>query len=94
MLIDEKEFDRLAMLSALSFSHQKKQESLISLNKVVDFAKKIKVVQVNNAEILSESVTINQLREDVVKPSMAVEKLLANAPEKESSAIIVPKVVD
>jgi len=37
---------------------------------------------------------VNVMREDVVKPSLPVEKGLANAPEKEGAAFKVPKIIE
>jgi len=36
----------------------------------------------------------NVMREDVVKPSLPVEKGLANAPEKEGTAFKVPRIIE
>lgn len=94
MLIDKNEIERMEDLSMLSFTESEKESFTKDLEKMVDFINKIKDINLEDKQILNRSVKISDLREDVVKPSMSVEEILKNAPERDVSAFIVPKVVD
>jgi aspartyl-tRNA(Asn)/glutamyl-tRNA(Gln) amidotransferase subunit C len=37
---------------------------------------------------------VNVFREDIVRPSLAVNKALTNAPEREGDAFAVPKIIE
>ena len=46
-------------------------------------------------EAMSHSFPLNNVfRKDEVKPSMAPEEIVANAPESQDGAFVVPKTVD
>lgn len=94
-MIDEKEFKKLEDLSALSFSKEERDKMLHKLNETIEFIDQIKNFSVNNdSEDVQRSISVEDLRDDIVKPSMPVDELLFNAPEKENGAFLVPKVVD
>ena len=95
MKIDKSTVDRLAKLSKLEFSDEKKLEMVEDFKKMVGFVNTLKEVNTEGVKPLiyvNEDVT-NVLRSDKVEGMLSSEEALKNAPDKDSSYIKVPKVV-
>lgn len=94
MEIELKEIERLAKLSKLSFDDKKLKSFKQEFEKIADFVEQVKSLNVEDDNNFDRVLVVSQLREDEVKPSMPVSEILSNAPEKDDSAFIVPKVVE
>lgn len=97
-MLSKKELEILEKLSEITLTESEKKEILIELNKKIKTIDKIKDFKVCDLEVdyleNIRSVEVEELREDIAKPSMSVDKILYNAPEKEDNAFLVPRVVD
>lgn len=84
----------LANLSRLNFNEEEienfKKEFTQTLNQIDE----LKSVDTENVEFYNRIIDAEDLREDVVKPSLTNEEVLKNAPKKSRGAIVVPKVVE
>src|SRR3954471_18430307 len=90
-LEDVKHVAKLARLS-LSGADLKKFET--QLGSILDYVAKIQQADVTNVEPMAHALPIkNVLREDVVEPSLPLEKVLQNAPETDGPFFKVPKII-
>jgi len=64
------------------------------LESILEYVAKIGEVDVSNVEPIAHALPLhNVLREDVVEPSLPLEKVLQNAPESDGPFFKVPKVI-
>jgi len=87
--------DHVARLARLDLGDE---DSLKMQNQLADILDYIGLLEeLNTDEIPPTSHVIdvaNVMREDVVTASLAVEKGLSNAPEKEGTAFKVPRIIE
>lgn len=84
----------LAQLGKLEFSEEElavKAEEMTDIINLMDTVKEIDITY--DAYKDNHNVYINDLREDVIKDSMATEKVLQNAVNS-NNCFVVPKVVE
>ncbi len=95
MKISKEEVMHIATLSRLRFDEQGLVEMGNQLSNVLGKFETLNAVDVSDvpptAHILPQ---VNVLREDVPTQPMDRDKLLANAPESDGSAYVVPKVLE
>jgi aspartyl-tRNA(Asn)/glutamyl-tRNA(Gln) amidotransferase subunit C len=73
--------DRLAKLSG-------------QLESIIEYVDKLQKADVSGVEPMAHALPIsNVFREDVVEPSLPVEKVLGNAPDSDPPFFRVPKVI-
>ena len=95
MKIDDKMISYLEDLSNFTLSEPEKTKLKGDLTKIIESFECIKKV---DAKGVSQSIhpfdEVNNLREDVVIPSMDRELLLKNAPKRDEAAFVAPKTVE
>ena len=65
------------------------------LNHILDQYAKLAELDTDAIPPTAQTIELeNILREDVVKPSLPVEAVLSNAPEREGDFIVVPAILD
>ena len=85
---------KLANLAKLELSREESEEMIKELNLVLEWVEKIKEIDTENFEPLSNmSREINRLREDEAGPSHDPHSVLLNAPEVKSGYFKVPIVI-
>lgn len=93
--IDDNDVEHIASLAALTLSDEERNAHKKHLQKMLDTFEVLDRFDVSDvpptAHILS---AVNVLRDDVVVESYPVENLLANAPQSEDGAYVVPRVVE
>lgn len=86
--------DKVAALSKLHLTPQEKADMKKELADIIDFTAQL---QDTDCEGLAQTAHVvalsNVLREDIARPSMDREDLLANAPQSQNGYLFVPKVV-
>ena len=86
--------DKLAHLARLKFSDEEKESLKKDLGQMIGFIDKLNELDTEGVEpLLHMSSRVNVLREDVVKGSVSREEALLNAPQKNDSFFLVPKVI-
>ncbi len=94
MAISIKDVEHIAKLAKLTFNAEELERFTRELNKIIEYVEKLNELDTSNVEPLSHTTAIsNVMREDEVKPSLPVEEVLANAPQREGNFFKVPKVV-
>jgi aspartyl-tRNA(Asn)/glutamyl-tRNA(Gln) amidotransferase subunit C len=91
----EIDIDHVAKLARLQLTDEEKERLREQLGAILDHA--AKVGEVATADVPPTSYAIprsNVLRPDERTPSLAVDEVLANAPEVESERFKVPRIVE
>jgi aspartyl-tRNA(Asn)/glutamyl-tRNA(Gln) amidotransferase subunit C len=84
----------VAKLARLALPAEKLTKFTGQLESILEYIDKIKEVNTAGVEPMAHALPItNALREDVVQPSLPVEKVLMNAPETDGPFFKVPKVI-
>jgi aspartyl-tRNA(Asn)/glutamyl-tRNA(Gln) amidotransferase subunit C len=93
--IDEKQVRQVAKLSRLALNDQQIHEFSTQLSAILGYIEKLNELDTKNVEPLAHCLPVhNVFRDDVVKPSLGTEKVVANAPETDGQFFIVPKILD
>ncbi len=92
--IDILEVRRLAALAKISLSDDEAEKIAVELNSIVGYVEKLKSVKTDQVEPTSQVTGLTDVwRVDEVKPSLAREQLLANAPLQQDGFIKVRRVL-
>jgi aspartyl-tRNA(Asn)/glutamyl-tRNA(Gln) amidotransferase subunit C len=84
----------VAKLARLSMDEARLQKFSTQLGSILQYVAKIGEVDVTGVEPLAHALPLhNVFREDVVEPSLPLEKVLQNAPESDGPFFKVPKVI-
>ena len=84
----------LANLSRLNFSEEELENFKNEFTQTLNQIDELQTVNTENVEFYNRIIDAEDLREDLVKPSLTNEAVLKNAPKKSRGAIVVPKVVE
>ena len=84
----------VARLSRLELSDEQRRKFAAQLESILEYVAKISQVDVSGVEPMAHALPLhNVLREDVVEPSLPLEKVLMNAPEVDGPFFKVPKIL-
>lgn len=94
MALTKEEVLKVAKLARLEFTNEEIEKYQQELNEILNYMSMLDELDTNDIKPLSQvNNDTNNLREDVVKPSLSVEEALKNAPEAVDGTVVVPKVV-
>lgn len=94
MALTREEVLNVAKLARLKFKDEEIEKFQVELNEILGYVEVLNEVDTESIEPLTQiNYDINNLREDVVRNSLEIEKVLKNAPESDAGTIIVPKVI-
>ncbi|MBW1739807.1 MAG: Asp-tRNA(Asn)/Glu-tRNA(Gln) amidotransferase subunit GatC [Deltaproteobacteria bacterium] len=94
MKITKEEVVHVAKLARLNLDEDAIALYTKQLGDILTYMEALNRVDTEDVRPTSHAIFINNaFREDEVKPSMPVERALANAPESEDGGFIVPKVI-
>lgn len=86
---------KVANLARLSVDDGKAERYSVALSAIFDHMEKLKAVDVSGVEPMTHvHGSKNVLREDVVQPSMPIQDVLLNAPDRNGQFIRVPLIKD
>ena len=95
MNIDRAVLDKIAHLSRLEFDEKDADKIMTEMSAIVTWVEQLNEINTEGVEPLTTmSHEINALREDEVKPHLAHDKALFNAPKKDADYFRVPKVLE
>lgn len=95
MKITPEQVDYVAMLGRLTLEPEEKQKYMGQLDDILKYMDMLAEVPTDDVEPMAGPVELyTPLREDVVKPSLASEEALANAPAKSGTSFKVPRVIE
>ena len=85
---------QVAKLSRLALSEERLTKFSTQLESILEYVAKINEVDLEGVEPMAHALPLhNVLRDDVVEPSLPLEKVLTNAPETDGPFFKVPKVI-
>jgi aspartyl-tRNA(Asn)/glutamyl-tRNA(Gln) amidotransferase subunit C len=84
----------VAKLARLALDEPRLAKLTPQLESILEYVAKIGEVDVSGVEPMAHALPLaNVLREDVVEPSLPIDKVLQNAPETDRPFFKVPKVI-
>ncbi|MBI3587112.1 MAG: Asp-tRNA(Asn)/Glu-tRNA(Gln) amidotransferase subunit GatC [Ignavibacteriales bacterium] len=94
MSVTLKDVEHMAKLARLEFSEEEKQKFTHQLNDILAYVEQLNKLDTSKVEPLSHVIELsNVFRDDAVKPGLATEEALKNAPAKSDKFFKVPKVI-
>lgn len=95
MKITIADVEHVARLSRLELSDDEKKLFAGQMDAIMGYVDKLAELDTGNVVPTSHAVPMeNAFREDLVRPSIGVEKALGNAPQRVESFYKVPKVIE
>ena len=95
MKITKQDVLKTSDVAHISLTEDEVQAFTSDLEKMVDFARQLNDLDTTGLDTKKEEPTLfNVLRKDEIKPSMAKEELLANAPQEKNGCFFVPQIVE
>lgn len=94
MAVSKKDVEHVALLARLRLSDDEVEVYTKQLSQILEHAGKISELDTSDFEPTSHPLPIkNVYREDEVRVSLSKDDVLLNAPERESGAFKVPKII-
>lgn len=95
MALSSEEVRKVALLARLELTDSEIDEQAKHINNLLQQFEIIEKVDVTGIEPTSHSIPMfNVLREDVSRPSLPREQVLANAPEAREGCFVVPVILE
>jgi aspartyl-tRNA(Asn)/glutamyl-tRNA(Gln) amidotransferase subunit C len=92
--ITPQEMKKVARLARLELDEGRLTKLTSQLEGILDYVAKIQKLDVSGVEPMAHALPLhNVLREDVVEPSLPLDKVLANAPDTDGPSFKVPRVL-
>ena len=93
--LSRSDVEHVAFLARLGLTEDELDRLEGQLNHILDQYAKLAELDTEAIEPTAQTIELeNILREDVVKPSLTVEAVLANAPARDGDFIVVPAILD
>ena len=92
MKITKKDVENTAKLSRLEFDEEQKARIQEDMNSILGYMEILN--QVDTSGISDLVRPEGEMRDDKVEPSVDPAQLLKNAPKKEGTSFVVPRVID
>lgn len=95
MPLDRTAVDHVARLARLDLSEDERERMQKELTGILEHAEKIQTLDLDEVPPTSHALPLrNVFREDVARPSLAPEEVLANAPASEDGRFRVPRIIE
>lgn len=94
MKITKEEVEHVANLARLELDEDAIERFASQIGDILAYVDKLKKVDTKGVAPTSHAISLtNAFREDEVRDHLARDRSLANAPEKEDGAFLVPRVI-
>ena len=95
MKISEQDIKTVASLSRLRIREEEADDVIFQLNKILTYVENLQAIDTTDVEPTTYALPMqNVFRDDKVKPSLARELALSNAPLKDDGYFKVPRVLE
>lgn len=95
MSVDRDTVKRVARLARIAVSEDEAEALKTELNAILGFVEQLNEVDVTGIEPMTAVVAMEmKKRTDIVTEGDQAEKIVANAPAREDSFFVVPKVIE
>ncbi len=89
------DIEYVAKLARIELTSAQKKKLGKQLKDILAYIEKLKQLKVDKVEPMSHVLPLkNVFRQDKARPSLALDKVLRNAPAKEKGSFSVPKVIE
>ena len=93
--ISLEDVDHVARLARLELSAADKERMRRELDGILSYIDKLRALDTRDVEPTSHAVPVtNVMRDDVERPSLPQEDMLANAPDRHRDMFRVPKIIE
>jgi aspartyl-tRNA(Asn)/glutamyl-tRNA(Gln) amidotransferase subunit C len=93
--ITREEVERVAALARLSLSEEEVRRMASELDTILEYVEELGRVDTDGVEATCHVLPLDTpMREDRAEPALDPELALANAPQRDGSAFVVPKVIE
>lgn len=93
--IQRSEIERIAELARLDLDGAEVERMTADIEAILGYVAKLEALDTTGIEPTTHAVPLaTPLREDRAAPALDPERALANAPERDGTAFVVPKVLD
>ena len=89
-----KDIQHLADLSALEFTEKEIERFAKEFEQINDFVCQIQKADISAELVYDKIIPLEDLREDIAKPSLPNDVVLLNAPKKAKGAFAVPLMME
>ncbi len=95
MALTPEDVQKVALLARLELTEEELDTQMGQINQLLDKFEKLQELDVTGIEPTSHSIPMfNVLRDDVERPSLPRDEILANAPEARNGCVIVPRILE
>jgi len=98
MAIDRQTVRHVARLARLALTEEEEKRTAEQLGHVLDYIERLEAVDVSGVEPLSfagdASAAEAAMRADEVRPSLPRDAVLAQSPQHDGSAFLVPRIIE
>jgi aspartyl-tRNA(Asn)/glutamyl-tRNA(Gln) amidotransferase subunit C len=92
--ITTEELAHVARLARLSFSDEELSNFTGQLNDILGYVAKLEELDTEGVEPTAHALHVtNVFRQDNAESSLTVDEVVANAPEEENGAFVVPRII-
>ncbi|MBD7970714.1 Asp-tRNA(Asn)/Glu-tRNA(Gln) amidotransferase subunit GatC [Paenibacillus gallinarum] len=95
MSITNQDVQHVAKLARLNLSEEEETQLTEQLNAILQYAEKLNELDTDGIEPTTHVLHVsNVMREDEVRESLPIEKVMLNAPDEEDGQIKVPAILE
>ncbi|BFH67036.1 Asp-tRNA(Asn)/Glu-tRNA(Gln) amidotransferase subunit GatC [Paenibacillus dendritiformis] len=95
MSIQVQDVEHVAKLARLNLTDEEKARYTEQLNAILKYAEKLNELDTDDVPPTTHVLPIrNVMRDDAVRPSLPIEKVMLNAPQEEDGQFQVPAVLE
>ena len=95
MSISAKDVEYLALLARIQLTEEERKRFAAQLDEILGHVEKLKTAKTDGVSPTSHVLKLTNIyREDQPRPSLPMEKALANAPSKEGPFFKVPRIIE
>ncbi|MFC1632490.1 Asp-tRNA(Asn)/Glu-tRNA(Gln) amidotransferase subunit GatC [Candidatus Omnitrophota bacterium] len=89
------DIEYVAQLARINLSQEQKRKLSQQLSDILAYIEKLKQLNVDQVEPISHALPLqNVFRQDKKRASLAIEKVLSNAPAAKDDSFSVPRVIE
>ena len=85
--------EHVARLARLSLTAEEKERFARELQQILSYAETIQALDTGGVEPMSRAAAAEVLREDVPRPGLERERVLAEAPDADAGLFRVPRII-
>lgn len=95
MALTDEQVEHVALLARLGLSNEERARLRGQLSSILDHIDQLRAVDTSNVPPTAQVIPLDPtMRDDVVRPSLTIDRVLANAPRTEGGFIKVNAIFD